>query len=703
MTKTADATATVHAAAIERSAADASGTGEMAVKQDVAQTSGTLQAFPPREPMMPGVSTGTVRPASDVDAAERSAALCEPGQNGYVGNAQCRECHQERAERFDANGHARSLVSNLPDLVGQGSGVFFRDDQNHRRYDQVRRDATVWHRESVPIVSDASANGTGGVPPRLVTVELPVRWTIGSGHFAHGFLLADGDHLVQSPVTWYSKPQQFKLAPGYAAGHPGMTRQVTAECLACHAGSLSLIEGDRFRPVVGQTAIACERCHGPGRRHVDHYESHLDEPSTIKDADLFEPSDADRMAQASICAQCHLSQDTMIKITDNPIRDFRPGENLFDQAVFFSADYAKSTDVSVGQSQGFSNHFEQLWSSQCWIDSKMTCINCHSPHHEPSADSQMFREACLACHDPGEALDNPAHDVDDRARSCSLSFDQRQRREDRCASCHMPKSESEIPHAATTQHRIAVYPDGQGNGDAAEDPPITLPTHFTAGEIAGIRFLRLTPYPTTLDAAGRREIELLATCRTFQSRMREGNADPKIASQLARHVRDHCAEHDAGTMLRASLLRLDCFCGMTDQSTTPDDWRAIAERAIALLPRVGLGDRAGEDVIDALAFASAQTGDFERAAAATSRISRSRRNPEDWYNLGVSLTQLGKRRDAGRAFNEALRIDGNHAAAYRGFANASSDDDPMRARHLFRLFEIVVRAGNQPPESSGER
>ena len=60
---------------------------------------------------------------------------------------------------------------------------------------------------------------------------------MGSGAFAEGYLLGDGDYLLQSPVTWYAGSGQFGMAPNYDTKHQlGFSRMIHDECLFCHAG-----------------------------------------------------------------------------------------------------------------------------------------------------------------------------------------------------------------------------------------------------------------------------------------------------------------------------------------------------------------------------------------------------------------------------------------------------------------------------------
>ena len=104
--------------------------------------------------------------------------------------------------------------------------------------------------------------------------------------------------------------------------------------------------------------------------------------------------------------------------------------------------------------------------SKCFRASQgqLGCVSCHNPHHFPAPTEKVayYRDRCLACH--GQ-------------RACTLSATDRLVRspDDDCTSCHMPKGTGfDIPHAATTNHRIPRNEVGSlftaPPGSAGRDP-----------------------------------------------------------------------------------------------------------------------------------------------------------------------------------------------------------------------------------------
>ncbi|MGH9448976.1 MAG: hypothetical protein ACRD11_00375, partial [Terriglobia bacterium] len=69
-----------------------------------------------------------------------------------------------------------------------------------------------------------------------VTSQYRVAYSIGSGSHAIGYLVSIGNHLFQSPLTYYPS-HGWGMSPGYERQRsPDFYRPVTPECLVCHVG-----------------------------------------------------------------------------------------------------------------------------------------------------------------------------------------------------------------------------------------------------------------------------------------------------------------------------------------------------------------------------------------------------------------------------------------------------------------------------------
>ncbi len=286
-----------------------------------------------------------------------------------------------------------------------------------------------------------------------VTAEYDIAYTIGSGNHATGFLIESGDHLFQSPISWYTKHEIWDVAPGYEQVQAlDFNRPVTPECVFCHAGQARPVRGTLNRyetPPFQVEAITCERCHGPT-------EAHLRNPVR---GSIINPSKLSLRARDSICEQCHLSGLARIPNSGKQISDFRPGEELED--VFSVYLFESSRDPLRANPLKVISQAQQLALSTCARQShgKLWCGSCHDPHEKPANSRAYFKARCLACH--ATELAGHSKPADD------------------CIGCHMPRRIArDGSHTAFTDHHISRWPQSESGSDdkperlvAWRDPP----------------------------------------------------------------------------------------------------------------------------------------------------------------------------------------------------------------------------------------
>jgi len=99
-----------------------------------------------------------------------------------------------------------------------------------------------------------------------------------------------------------------------------------------------------------------------------------------------------------VCMQCHLEGDAAILQPGRHLSDFRPGDDLQEYVHYFLLnDPSRKTRAA--------SHFEALAESQCKrkTGSSFSCITCHDPHYEPSAEEKnsYYDQKCVACHASG--------------------------------------------------------------------------------------------------------------------------------------------------------------------------------------------------------------------------------------------------------------------------------------------------------------
>lgn len=246
-----------------------------------------------------------------------------------------------------------------------------------------------------------------------------IDYFIGSNTMGRSFLTQREGYLFELPVTWYARKALWDASPGYEREpEVRLDRAIDPTCLSCHAS--------RIRPVLGtvnrygdppflENGVGCERCHGPGSEHVQN-------PAIAR---MVNPAKLEASRRDSVCTQCHLTGLARIEQPGKRFAEFRAGDRLADFVTYFG--WAGSGDLQV------TSHVEKLMQSACKraAGDALWCGSCHEPH----TNTDRTQSACLSCHDTAHY------------------------REQRCASCHMPKAPpTDAAHSVTTDHSIPRDP-----------------------------------------------------------------------------------------------------------------------------------------------------------------------------------------------------------------------------------------------------
>ncbi len=271
---------------------------------------------------------------------------------------------------------------------------------------------------------------------------------IGSGKRGFSFVTNRNGLLFQSPLTWYTEGSRWDLSPGYnPASHPGFERRISDGCITCHVGRANAMAGREHQfalPTFLECGIGCERCHGPGKAHIDF---HLAGGTADSDP-IVNPEKLAAPARESVCYQCHLHGTRRILRPDRTEYDFRPGDKISDIWVVLT----NGTGIDgKGQTSAVSQ-VEQIVASQCFVqsDGRFGCVSCHDPHGMPEAAqaTEYFRGRCLECHSTADH----GCKVDEAIR-------RQLNAQDSCVACHMPRlNANDVPHTSQTDHRILRRP-----------------------------------------------------------------------------------------------------------------------------------------------------------------------------------------------------------------------------------------------------
>ncbi len=377
-------------------------------------------------------------------AFARWAAGAPPG---YADPAVCAQCHGPIAESYSKTGMSRTFRSvgadsRLPEL----EHASFDHPPSGEHFLSERRDGKYYIRRSTAGVTGQPAD----------SFDAPVDYTMGSGDHAVNYLHRTRDNqLVEIPLSWYSENGgHWGMSPGYdRSQHSGFGRAISYRCMFCHNQYPEVAEGPgnwdaaTVFPAQLPEGIDCQRCHGPGARHVQAVGQ--GRPSSEIRAAIVNPARLTPERRMEVCMECHLETTTTelpgaIMRFERSVFSYRPGEPLADYILFF--DHAPGT--------GHDDKFEfvssvyRLRKSACFQSSagQLTCLNCHDPHQAMSRQDSLRRtdRACVACH---------------RDAIAKLVSQGRHTAAAECAACHMPQRRGEdVIHATVTDHMIQRPP-----------------------------------------------------------------------------------------------------------------------------------------------------------------------------------------------------------------------------------------------------
>lgn len=339
------------------------------------------------------------------DSPEKSKDITPVHENpGFVGPDECQECHKEKYQSFLATAHYKTSRAvgekTIDGNFSPGSNVFQSSDPN-MSFEMVHRGDEYLQRVRF---FDWS-------------FEVPMEIIMGSSKMAQTYLYWHRDGLYQHNVTHITDGDQWINSPGYIDGDAAYARPIPQRCLDCHTTYFDFRgKTNRYTPDSLILGVTCERCHGPGKEHVDF---HRENPDAREGADITNPRDLQREIQMDICGQCHGGSRAL---KGNAL-SFRPGDRL--EEHYEPPDDEQDAKNSVHTS----NQLTRLSESACFQQSQMTCIDCHDPHHNERGNRILFSKRCMTCH---------KNETD-----CSFFPKDDVKFAENCVDCHMPRRPTE--------------------------------------------------------------------------------------------------------------------------------------------------------------------------------------------------------------------------------------------------------------------
>ena len=367
--------------------------------------------------------------------------------NHFVGDASCVKCHAEQAKYYEKTAHRLTLqLPSSASILGS-----FSPRSNTLRtldpavsllgdgltFEMTRIGISFYQTEIRSEIDDVHGN------VKISKHTERVGLVTGSGVRGQSYLYWRGDELYELPISYWAEGHQWINSPGYPDGSAIFDRAVYPRCLECHTTFIQpLSESNQTNRYIVSSlivGITCEKCHGPGQRHVD-FESTNETRLTHRQDDS-QPSKLSRDRQIDLCALCH---NGVGRESTRPAFTFMPGESLDD---FFAPDPAESS----AEPDVHGNQVALLKRSQCFRSSPtMTCSTCHD-EHAPERPADDYSDHCLACH---------------QVSSCGLFKTEGESIRNGCVSCHMPiqktnaiisQTSGRVVRASMRTHWIRVY------------------------------------------------------------------------------------------------------------------------------------------------------------------------------------------------------------------------------------------------------
>ena len=341
-----------------------------------------------------------------------SVVRAESDLDGFVGSDVCGECHQQEHESWRGSDHAKAMAVASPESV---LGDFTAAFESQGRTNKFSRKGQNYYVETTTLkgVESFQIKFTfGHYPLQQYLVEtqqgriqaLNVAWdsrplSIEDGTGQRWFdLQALQDVSLASPLHWQRHLMNWN-----------------ARCADCHSTNIQKNYdpiSDHYETSWSEINVACEACHGPGKKHIEwlgrgNTTSKKDEGMGLVNAaqtlqwrfaegeSIAHPVGQISEKQTDMCGGCHSRRSVIGEIEAGKSYADQYQISLIDPPLYHLDGQIRDEVFVLGS----------------FMQSKMahkgvTCGNCHDPHSGKTLAQD--NALCAQCHRP-EVFDTPEH------------------------------------------------------------------------------------------------------------------------------------------------------------------------------------------------------------------------------------------------------------------------------------------------------
>ncbi len=350
---------------------------------------------------------------------EGVVALGDARVDEYVGSASCTKCHQEEHEKWHGSHHFHAMELPAQETV--------RGDFNGSTYERYGVISRFFREGEKYLVETENQEGEmeifevaytfGWEPLQQYLIRfpdgrmqvLPTCWDVEGKRWYH--IYPDEHIRPDDPLFWTRSMQNWDHM-----------------CADCHSTNLRKrfdTKTQTFSTVYSEMNVACEACHGPGKKHVGLAAAGSD----WKGFPNFALADVNstNTLQVESCAKCHARRGFAHPghHAGSPFLDhFLP-----EVAQPWSPDMSAPTYHVDGQID------DEVYVYGSFVQSKMyhnkvKCADCHDPH--TARTYVEGNQLCMRCHAPKPdkptLYDTPAHHFHEQGTKGA-----------QCVECHMPE------------------------------------------------------------------------------------------------------------------------------------------------------------------------------------------------------------------------------------------------------------------------